>query len=1265
MSATNKTGSLDERLRGLMQERILILDGAMGTMIQAHELKEADFRGKRFAEFPKLSAADNAVREAWQKSHAELPDAPAPGVNREGNLGGNNDFLTLTQPDIISGIHEQFLAAGADIIETNTFNSTTVSQADYATEFLVHELNQQGAALARAAADKFTAQTPDKPRFVAGVLGPTNRTLSMSPDVNDPGFRAISFDYLAAVYRQAALGLIEGGADLILIETIFDTLNAKAAIYALLKLFDEQDRRLPIMISGTITDQSGRTLSGQTAEAFLYSVMHANPISVGFNCALGADDLREHVESISAIAPCAVSTHPNAGLPNEFGGYDHTPEYMAKVLGSFAADGLLNIVGGCCGTTPEHIKAIADAVASQGSPRTVPEKKHITALSGLEPLVLTRDLGFVNVGERTNVTGSRRFARLIREKDHTTALDVAREQVDGGAQMIDINMDEGMLESAEEMSTFLKLVAAEPDISRVPIMIDSSKWTVLQAGMRVVQGKGVVNSISMKEGEESFLEQAREIRRFGCAAVIMAFDEDGQADTFARKVEIAERAYKVLTEKANFPPEDIIIDPNIFAIGTGIEEHANYAVDFIEAVRELKKRLPHVRISGGVSNVSFSFRGNDTVREAMHAAFLYHAVGAGMDMGIVNAGQLEVYDDVPAELLEAVEDVLLNRREDSTERLLDLAERYKGDGKQRVEDLSWRENPVEQRLSHSLVKGITNYIEEDVEEARKKLPRALNVIEGPLMDGMNVVGELFGSGKMFLPQVVKSARVMKQAVAYLLPFIEDEKLVGEGDHAKGKVLMATVKGDVHDIGKNIVGVVLQCNNFDVVDLGVMVPMPDILKAAEEHKVDIIGLSGLITPSLDEMVHNAKELQRLGKTWPLLIGGATTSPVHTAVKIAPQYSQPVIHVKDASLAVGVVGKLLDSERKDSYAAEVAEGHAEQRRRREAKDATREYLPISEVRKLRYQSEWNSFVPETPRKLGVTVYKDYSIRDLARYIDWRYFFLAWEMDMKFPQILDDPEKGPEARKLYNDAKAMIEEFAAGKLLKAHGVAGLWPANSTEDDVIEIYTDESRSEVLARFPMLRQQKKKTDTPYYLSLSDYVAPKGSGVADYVGAFAVTAGEGLERISKRYKEANDDYHAILAGILADRLAEGFAEVMHEDVRKKLWGYAPNEKLSVEEMLHIDYRGIRPAPGYPPCPDHTDKLTIWELLNPEENAGMRLTESYMMIPGASVSGMYFAHPDAKYFSVGQVARDQVEDYAARKGLDLETAERFLRSVLAY
>lgn len=1286
-------------LEALIQERIVYLDGAMGTMIQNCKLQEADFR----ADYGGL-----------------LTDHPKP-------LQGNNDLLLLTRPDIIREIHTEFLDAGADILETNTFNSTSVSQADYGTEHLVYELNRAGAALARecaAAADAREAGTiagadasaaaadqspaPPPTHFVAGVLGPTSKTLSLSPDVNDPGFRAITFPELAESYREAVGGLIDGGADLILIETIFDTLNAKAAIYACKQEFHARGYELPIMISGTITDASGRTLSGQTVEAFYNSICHAEPFSVGLNCALGADLLKRYVSDLSRVADQPVSTHPNAGLPNEFGEYDHSPEFMARIMGEFAAEGIVNIIGGCCGTTPEHLRQIVAATGGH-APRAIPEHKQQLSLSGLEPLVNTPDLGFINVGERTNVTGSRKFLRLIRDKQYEEALEVARDQVEGGAQIIDINMDEAMLESADEMRTFLNLVGAEPDISRIPIMVDSSKWSVIEAGLQCIQGKGVVNSISMKEGEAEFLEHARLVRLYGAAAIVMAFDEKGQADTLERRVEICRRAYKLLTEKLDFPPEDIIFDLNIFAIGTGIEEHRNYAVDFIEAARIIRREMPLVSISGGVSNVSFSFRGNNAVREAIHTVFLYHAVKAGMNMGIVNPGQLEVYDDIQPELLEHVEDLVMNRREDATERLLELAESIQSGGKSRVKDLSWREQPVGKRLEHALVKGITAWVEEDTEEARQQLPQALEVIEGPLMDGMNVVGDLFGSGKMFLPQVVKSARVMKMAVAYLLPYIEAEKKAGGGEQqAKGKILMATVKGDVHDIGKNIVGVVLGCNNYEIVDLGVMVECEDILAAAREHKVDVIGLSGLITPSLDEMVHVASEMERQGFELPLMIGGATTSKIHTAVKIDPAYHAPIAHVKDASLAVNIVSRMIGD--RENIGRELKAEYQRMREKRAATTSTKEYITIQEARDQRFlpgmtipQPEgtevamaqvasapasaaaapasanaadaatpavapgkpgWEGYVPPTPNLIGRKHFIDYPLEHIRKYIDWAFFFYSWQLRGKFPDILDDPEMGEEARKLYADANAMLDRMISEKRIRADGSIFILPANSTEDDDIRIY-DETGKQQIGVWNTLRQQKQKTETPYYLSLSDFTAPESSGIRDYIGGFAVTAGHGADDFAKTFEDAGDDYSAILVKILADRMAEAFAECLHEDVRREHWGYAPDEDLSIEDLLAIRYQGIRPAPGYPPCPNHEDKAGLFELLDTTPHTGIELTQSWMMTPPASVSGYIFAHPESHYFGVGTLMRDQVQDWARRKNLPLATAEKWLAPKLAY
>ena len=1228
MAASDLTASLTQRLA----QRILILDGGMGTMLQNAQLSEDDFRGERFRDWPS-------------------------------DLKGNNDLLALTCPDVVARIHRDYLEAGADILETNTFNSTRLSQADYGMEDLVPELNRESARLAREVCDAVAAET-DIPRYVAGVLGPTSRTASLSPDVNDPAKRNVTFDGLRENYYEAANALIEGGADLIMIETIFDTLNAKAAIYALEELFEDLGRRLPVMISGTITDASGRTLSGQTTEAFWNSVRHANPLSVGLNCALGAEELRPYLEELSTKADTFVSAHPNAGLPNEFGEYDQTPEEMAAIVSEFAQSGLVNIIGGCCGSTPEHIRAIADAVRSM-APRKIPERSKACRLSGLEPFNIEADSLFVNVGERTNVTGSARFKRLIVEEDFTTALEVALEQVENGAQIIDINMDEGMLESKEAMVRFLNLIAGEPDIARVPIMIDSSKWDIIEAGLKCVQGKAVVNSISLKEGEAAFREQATKCRRFGAAIVVMAFDEEGQADTFARKTEICERAYRLLVDEIGFPPEDIIFDPNIFAIATGIEEHNNYAVDFIEATQWIREHLPHAMVSGGVSNVSFSFRGNNPVREAIHSVFLYHAIRAGLTMGIVNAGQLAVYDDLPTELREAVEDVVLNRRSDGTERLLDIADKYKGDGSgaAKKEDLEWRNWPVNKRIEHALVKGITAYIEEDTEEARAQAVRPIEVIEGPLMDGMNVVGDLFGAGKMFLPQVVKSARVMKQAVAYLIPYIEAEK--SEDTQAKGKIVMATVKGDVHDIGKNIVGVVLQCNNYEVIDLGVMVPTEKILQAAIEHKADIIGLSGLITPSLDEMVHVAKEMQRRGMNLPLLIGGATTSKAHTAVKIEPQYEHPVIYVTDASRAVGVAGKLLAPNLKSAYVAEIREEYEKVRERNAKRRPKAADLDYTQARKRRFRTDWNSHTPTKPNTLGLMTFDDYDLEELVERIDWTPFFMSWQLTGKYPKILNDEVVGEAAQNLFADAQVMLRKLIDEKRVQARGVIGLWPANSVDDDVIEVYADESRTEVVERLHHIRQQTTKGRDGICYSLADFIAPKESGKADWIGGFAVTTGHGVDELSKAYEAAGDDYNAIMVQALTDRLAEAFAERMHERVRKEFWGYAPEETLDNDALIAEKYQGIRPAPGYPACPDHTEKATLFRLLNASENTGLTLTENFAMWPAAAVSGWYFSHPQSKYFSTGKITRDQVEVLAERKRMPLEEMERWLSPVLSY
>jgi 5-methyltetrahydrofolate--homocysteine methyltransferase len=1217
----------------LLNERILFLDGAMGTMIQRHKLEEADYRGERFLDWPS-------------------------------DLKGNNDLLSLTRPQIIRDIHTQYLEAGADIIETNTFNATRVAMADYGMEELAYEINVASAGLAREAADAVTAQTPEKPRFVAGVLGPTNRTTSISPDVNDPAFRNIKFDELVEAYTESTRALLEGGADIILIETIFDTLNAKAAVFAVDRLFEESGTRLPIMISGTITDASGRTLTGQVTEAFLNSLRHARPVSIGLNCALGAEQLRQYIEELSHLADIRISAHPNAGLPNEFGEYDETPEQIAAELGDWAANGFLNIVGGCCGTTPDHIRAIVAAV-SQHSPRVVPEIETQCRLSGLEACNIGKDSLFVNVGERTNVTGSARFKRLIMEGDYETALDVARQQVENGAQIIDINMDEGMLESQDAMVRFLNLISAEPDISRVPIMIDSSKWDIIEAGLKCIQGKGVVNSISLKEGEEEFINHARLVRRYGAAAIVMAFDEAGQADTRERKVEICARAYKILTEQVGFPPEDIIFDPNIFAIATGIEEHNNYGHDFIEATHDIKTRLPHALVSGGVSNVSFSFRGNNPVREAIHAVFLYHAIKNGMDMGIVNAGQLAIYEDIPGDLRERVEDVVLNRRDDATERLLEIADDYRGDGKvaKQADNLEWREWDVNKRLEHALVKGITDFIEEDTEVARQAAEKSLQVIEGPLMDGMNVVGDLFGAGKMFLPQVVKSARVMKKAVAYLMPYMDAEK----GGHAQsnGRILMATVKGDVHDIGKNIVGVVLQCNRYEVIDLGVMVPAETILKTAREKNVDIIGLSGLITPSLDEMVHLGKEMERQGFDLPLLIGGATTSRIHTSVKIDPQYRGAVVYVADASRAVGVASTLLSEDRRKAYIAETKEKYRQLREQRAGQQQERKLLTLADARANKFPTDWQSYQPAKPAFLGIRVFDDYPLAELVNHIDWSPFFKAWELAGKFPRILEDEVVGEEARRLFDDARAMLEKIVSEKWLSARAVIGFFAANTINDDDIELYTDETRANRQTVFHFLRQQMNRRNQAPNHCLADFIAPANSGINDYLGTFAVTAGIGIDEKVAEFEADHDDYSSILLKALADRLAEAFAERLHERVRKEFWGYAAAENLGNEELVKEEYRGIRPAPGYPACPDHTEKGTLWELIDPVTHAGMSITESFAMLPTASVSGFYFSHPEARYFGIGKIARDQVEDYAARKGMIIEEVERWLAPVLGY
>jgi 5-methyltetrahydrofolate--homocysteine methyltransferase len=1221
-------------LEAELGQRILVLDGAMGTMIQGYGLSEADFRGERFRDHPC-------------------------------DLRGNNDLLSLTRPEVIAEIHAHFIEAGSDIIETNTFNSNAVSQSDYRLESIVYELNRAAAALARRVADGYETTAPERLRFVAGVLGPTNRTASLSPDVNDPGFRNVRFETLVETYAECVRGLADGGADLLLVETVFDTLNCKAALFAIDAYCEQTGITLPIMISGTITDASGRTLTGQTPEAFWNSVAHVRPLSIGLNCALGAEQLRPHVEALARVADTRVSVHPNAGLPNEFGGYDETPEYMSRILREFAESGFLNLVGGCCGTTPEHIRAIAQAVTHL-PPRAVPSVPRYCRLAGLEPLTLSPETGFVNIGERTNVTGSPKFERLIREDRLDEALEVARQQVANGAQMIDVNMDEGMLDSAALMSRFLRLIAAEPDISRVPIMIDSSSWPVIEAGLRCLQGKGVVNSISLKEGEEKFIAQAHLVRRYGAAVVVMAFDEQGQADTTERKFEICKRSYRILAEQVGFPPEDIIFDPNVLTVATGIEEHNDYAVAFFEAIRLIKRHLPHALVSGGLSNVSFSFRGNNPVREAMHSAFLYHAIRAGLDMAIVNAGQLGIYEEIPKDLLERIEDVLLNRRPDATERLVDFAGRVIAKTKASGPDLGWRDGTVEERLSHAIVHGITDHVIEDTEEARITYARPLQVIEGPLMDGMRVVGDLFGSGKMFLPQVVKSARVMKKAVAHLVPFIEAEN-AGEtrAPHSTGKIIMATVKGDVHDIGKNIVGVVLQCNSFEVIDLGVMVPCEQILQTARRENADLIGLSGLITPSLEEMVHVAREMTRLGFEIPLLIGGATTSRAHTAVRIDPQYAHPVVHVKDASRAVGVASTLLARAGRDEFLAGLRRDYEQVRARHQARQEKTEWLQLPAARANKFRTDWNDYTPPAPKRPGIHVFRAYPLAEIADYIDWTPFFIAWELAGRFPRILDDPKVGTEARKLYDDAREMLDQIAAEGSLEARAAIGIWPANSIGDDDIEIYVNERRAGGRTVLHTLRQQQKKPDDQPNFALADFIAPAESGVPDWIGAFAVTAGIGIEAHLARFERDHDDYRAIMLKALADRLAEALAERMHERVRREFWGYAADEDLDGAALIDERYRGIRPAPGYPACPDHTEKLRLWQLLDVETRTGIRLTEHYAMLPAASVSGWYFSHPQARYFGVGQITADQVHDYARRKGMDVRTAERWLAPNLAY
>ena len=1216
----------------LLKERVLVLDGAMGTMIQRYKLTEADFRGERFKDHPS-------------------------------DLKGNNDLLSITRPDVIKAIHTEYLEAGADIIETNTFSSTSIAMADYKMEALVYELNYESARIAREAADEVEEKAPSHKRFVAGAIGPTNRTASLSPDVNNPGYRAITFDQLVEAYYEQVRGLVDGGSDLLLVETVFDTLNCKAALFAIQQFVNDGGKELPIMVSGTITDASGRTLSGQTVEAFWNSISHAPILSVGFNCALGARQLKTHIQELARISDCYISAYPNAGLPNAFGGYDETAEQMGAIVEEYLKEGLVNILGGCCGTTPVHTKVIADLVRKY-KPHTPTPVAPLPRYSGLEPLTITKDTLFVNIGERTNVTGSRKFARLIAENKYEEALSVAQQQVEGGAQIIDVNMDEGMLDSEQAMTTFLNLIASEPDIAKLPIMIDSSKWSVIEAGLKCTQGKSIVNSISLKEGEEAFKKLARKVRQYGAAVVVMAFDETGQADTLPRRIEICERSYRILTEEVGFPPQDIIFDPNILAIATGIEEHNNYAVDYIEAVKWIKANLPHAQVSGGVSNLSFSFRGNDVVREAMHTVFLYHAVQAGMDMGIVNAGMLGIYEEVPLELRDLIEDVIFNRHPDATERLVTYAETIKGKGKTATgADNAWREAPVEERLKHALVKGIVEHIDEDTEEARQKVTKTLDVIEGPLMAGMQVVGDLFGAGKMFLPQVVKSARVMKKAVAYLMPFMEAEK-AGSSVTSQGKILMATVKGDVHDIGKNIVGVVLACNNYEVIDLGVMVQLDKILAEAEAQQVDIIGLSGLITPSLDEMVYVAQEMERRGMKIPLLIGGATTSRVHTAVKIAPQYSGPVVHVHDASRSVTVVSSLLGSNR-DNYIAEIRAEYEKLREDHLGRTKDRAFASIEEARANKYKVDWAATKVIKPSFLGNRLYDNYPLEEIVPYIDWTPFFHTWELKRQYPKILGDPELGDEANKLFTDAQVMLQEIVEKQLLEARAVVGFYPANIQADDTIEVYVDDSRENVLTEFHTLRQQGKKGANVPNLAFSDFVAPKETGVQDYIGGFVVSAGFGIEKLLAKYEAEHDDYKAIMVKALADRLAEAFAELMHEKVRKELWGYAPDEQLNNEALIKEAYKGIRPAPGYPGCPDHTEKITLFNLLNAEETTGVVLTENLAMYPAASVSGLYFSHPESRYFGLGKIGEDQVADIAQRKGMAKEELERWLSPNLNY
>ncbi len=1225
-------------IREELKKRILVIDGAMGTMIQRYQLTEEDFRGERFKDHPC-------------------------------DVRGNNDLLNITRPDVIKAIHAEYLNAGADIIETNTFSTQRISMADYQMEELSYEMSYEGARIAKEVATEFTQRNPDKPRFVAGALGPTTKMASMSPDVNDPGYRAVTFEELVDAYYEQIKGLIDGGADVLLFETITDTLITKAALFAAKNYENEIGRKIEIMISGTITDASGRTLSGQTVEAFLNSLSHANLLSIGLNCALGAKDMRPHIEELSQKASCFISAYPNAGLPNEFGAYDEVPHETAHLVEDFIKNGFVNIVGGCCGTTPEHIKCIAEKAAKY-SPRVPGNPEPYLRLSGLEPVTLTPETNFVNIGERTNVTGSPKFSKLILGGDFEGALTVARQQVEGGAQIIDVNMDEGMLDSEASMTKFLNLIASEPDISKLPIMVDSSKWTVIETGLKCLQGKGVVNSISLKEGEEKFKEYARKIKQYGAAVVVMAFDENGQADSYERRIEICKKSYDILVNEVDFPPQDIIFDPNILTVATGLEEHNNYAVDFINATRWIKENLPLAKVSGGVSNISFSFRGNNTVREAMHSAFLYHAIKAGLDMGIVNAGMLEVYEEIPKDLLELVEDVLLNRRPDATERLVEFADTIKTKGKVIVKDEQWRNESVESRLSHSLIKGIIDYLDDDVEEARQKYAKPLEVIEGPLMDGMGIVGDLFGQGKMFLPQVVKSARVMKKAVAYLLPFIEEEKRNNADSNQRknaGKVLLATVKGDVHDIGKNIVGVVLACNNFEVFDLGVMVPAQKIIEEAKRLEVDIIGLSGLITPSLDEMVHFAKEMERQDFKIPLIIGGATTSRIHAAVKIAPNYSGPTVHVLDASRSVTVCSTLMSDDNRDGYINQIRGEYDKAREIHLNKRSDKQFKSIEEARQNKFQIGLNGSIPPKPAFLGTKVFDNFPLEELIDYIDWTPFFHTWELRGSYPRIFEDKFVGVEAKKLFDDAQALLNKIISEKLLTAKGVIGFWPANSVGDDIVlshdSLSSGEGRGEAIIH--TLRQQAEKAAGEPYYALSDFVAPKETGIQDYFGGFAVTTGIGCDELVAQYEKDHDDYNSIMVKALADRLAEAFAEKMHELVRKDYWGYAKDETLSNEDLIKEKYAGIRPAPGYPACPDHTEKETLFQLLDAEATTGIKLTESFAMYPTAAVSGFYFAHPDSKYFGLGKISKDQVVDYAKRKNMDLEVVERWLSPNLGY